>query len=86
MVYELVTTKVTYLPALNMDGLDMIFVGLVLANVAYAYVVARRLSRKRKRSCWAHEWLLDRDNPAKTTMINLYSDLFMVRSQMPIWV
>ena len=69
----------TYLCEFKMDGVDMVHLAIVLANIGFAYIVAkRRMTRKRKRSCWAHEWLLDRDNPAKRTMIHLYSDWFQV--------
>ena len=67
----LVTYGVTYLPAFKMDDVDMIVLSLVLVNIGYAFLLGRKLNRKRKRSCWAHEWLLDRDNPAKKSMIDL---------------
>ena len=62
-----------------MDEWDLVFCAAVLANIGYAYIVTkRRLRRKRRRSCWSQQWLRDRDNPAKKTMINLYSDWYQV--------
>ena len=75
---------VTYLCDFKMDGVDMMYLALVLANIGFAYIVGkRRMRRKRVRSCWAHDWLLERENPAKRTMIHLYSEWFEVRYYVP---
>ena len=75
----MVTYAVTYLRDFKMEGLEMLAYALAISNIAYNLILyQRRMSRKRKRSCWAHEWLLDRDNPAKKNMIDLYSDWYQV--------
>ena len=63
-----------------MDDLHLVGLAALLAVTAYYVVMDNRRGKKRKRSrcCWAHEWLLDRDNPSKKTMMDLYKDLYEV--------
>ena len=63
-----------------MDDLELAWLALLVTNVAYCCILTERIrsSRKRKRSCWAQQWLLDRDNPAKKSMLDLYSDWYQV--------
>ena len=64
----------------KMDDIDLcIMIATFVTLLGYVAIVDRRgVKRKRTRSCWAFEWLLDRDNPRKKTMIDLYQDLYEV--------